>query len=50
MFVGLIAHALSHPETAVTAWWSETRSVRAAGDIVRPDGFGKWRDGDREIE
>jgi hypothetical protein len=50
VFTGLIAHARQHPDTAVTAWWPETRCVRAFGDLVRPDGYGKWREADREIE
>jgi len=49
-FAGLIAHARQRPDTALTAWWSEARCVRAFGDIVRPDGYGKWQEGQREVE
>lgn len=30
------------------AWWSETRCAQLWGDLVRPDGYGRWsRDGTR---
>ncbi|QGK70312.1 hypothetical protein GIY23_12960 [Allosaccharopolyspora coralli] len=50
LFTGLIAHALHHDQRALAAWWSETRCARHFGDLVRPDGYGRWRIGDREIE
>ncbi|GAA4849867.1 hypothetical protein GCM10025787_36000 [Saccharopolyspora rosea] len=50
LFTGLIADALTHPDRAVTAWWSEARCARHFGDLVRPDGYGRWRETDRDIE
>lgn len=34
----------------LTAWWSETRCHRHFGDIVRPDGYGRWREHPDELE
>ncbi|GAA4884566.1 replication-relaxation family protein [Pseudonocardia sp. C8] len=50
LFTGLIADALAQGDREVTAWWSEARCARHFGDIVRPDGYGRWREDDREIE
>ncbi|WP_277675695.1 replication-relaxation family protein [Saccharopolyspora rectivirgula] len=50
LFTGLIADALAHHDRAVTAWWSEARCARHFGDIVRPDGYGRWREAGSEIE
>lgn len=50
LFTGLIADALAHDDRAVTAWWSEARCTRHFGDIVRPDGYGRWREASRDIE
>lgn len=50
LFTGLIAEALANPDHALTAWWSEARCARHFGDLVRPDGYGRWREADREIE
>ena len=41
-------------QAMLVAWWSETRCARHFGDLVKPDGYGRWqyRDqhGDRQIE
>lgn len=29
---------------ALTVWWSETRCQRLFGDLVRPDGYARWRE------
>lgn len=50
LFTGLVANAFSHDDRAVTAWWSETRCTRHFGDIVRPDGYGRWAEADHDIE
>jgi hypothetical protein len=34
----------------LTAWWSELRCKRLFGDMVRPDAYGRWCEGSREIE
>ncbi|QFZ18501.1 replication-relaxation family protein [Saccharothrix syringae] len=52
-FTALVDRA-RHPrpgkQVALTAWWSETRCARHFGDLVRPDGYGRWHDGDRQVE
>jgi Replication-relaxation len=35
---------------ALTVWWSERRCADRWGQIVRPDGYGRWREGDREVD
>ncbi|NKQ57321.1 hypothetical protein HFP15_31090 [Amycolatopsis sp. K13G38] len=50
LVTGLIADAQAHEERAVTAWWSEARCARHFGDMVRPDGYARWREHGREIE
>jgi Replication-relaxation len=45
-FTALVATARNSRdgvERAVTAWWSEARCARHFGDLVRPDGYGRWR-------
>ncbi|WP_156755863.1 replication-relaxation family protein [Actinokineospora pegani] len=32
------------------AWWSEARCARHFGDLVKPDGYGRWQGGARRIE
>ena len=51
-FTALLADALADTTRgqAVTAWWSETCCTRHFGDHVRPDGYGRWHEADREIE
>ena len=49
-FTALLDHAAHTPDTEVTAWWSETRCARHFGDMTRPDAYGRWRSGRREIE
>jgi protein involved in plasmid replication-relaxation len=34
----------------LTAWWSATRCGRHWGDIVTPDGYGRWHEAGRDIE
>ncbi|WP_395107260.1 replication-relaxation family protein [Actinomadura sp. SCN-SB] len=48
LFTSLIAHARAHPGTELKEWWSERRCAAMWGRIVRPDGYGTWRqDGHR---
>jgi hypothetical protein len=37
-------------DTTLLAWWSEHRCARHFGDLVRPDGYGRWRAQGREVE
>lgn len=48
-FVVLTATALAG-KGQLTAWWSENRCARHFGDHVRPDGYGRWRAAEHEIE
>ncbi|MEV8438795.1 replication-relaxation family protein [Actinosynnema sp. NPDC051121] len=52
-FTALVDRA-RHPrpgeQVALAAWWSENRCARHFGDLVKPDGYGRWRDGDRQVE
>jgi hypothetical protein len=32
------------------AWWSERRCAARWGRLIRPDGYGRWRDGDAEVD
>jgi hypothetical protein len=34
----------------LTTWWSAPRCGRHFGDIVRPDGYGRWHEQGRDIE
>lgn len=49
VFCALIAHARRHRGTELVRWWPEHRATRAAGDLVRPDGHGLWRDNGRRV-
>jgi hypothetical protein len=35
---------------ALVVWWSERRCAGHWGRLVRPDGYGRWREGDREVD
>lgn len=48
-FVGLLAHARHHPDTALTRWWSERATNAAFGRRIRPDGHGVWTTGAGEV-
>jgi len=51
MFTRLVHHARQPNATGrLAAWWSEERCARSFGDIVRPDAYGKWKQGRAEIE
>ncbi len=50
-FCALIAiarHSGAEPSStsgrALTVWWGEIRCRRLFGDLVRPDGYGRWRE------
>jgi hypothetical protein len=44
VFTALIAHARTHPNARLQAWWSERRCAEIWGKIVRPDGYGRWHE------
>ncbi|MGW7514164.1 replication-relaxation family protein [Streptomyces sp. NPDC054796] len=50
-FTALIARSRQvQPPGRLTAWWSEARCGRHFGDIVRPDGYGRWHEQGIEFE
>jgi hypothetical protein len=44
LFTSLAAAARRTPGCALERWWSERRCEQQWGRIVRPDGYGRWRD------
>ncbi|MFI7680065.1 replication-relaxation family protein [Actinophytocola sp. NPDC049390] len=56
-FTALVDRA-RHPRPGerveLTAWWSENRCARHFGDLIKPDGYGRWRHhdehGERQVE
>jgi hypothetical protein len=51
LFTSLVRRS-RHPGAAgrLTAWWSAARCGRLWGDIVTPDGYGRWQEAGRETE
>lgn len=41
-FVDLVAHARTHPGTALVRWWPEQRAASLVQQAVVPDGHGLW--------
>lgn len=51
LFTTLIRRARQPGAAGVlAAWWSAARCGRHWGDIVTPDGYGRWREAGREVE
>lgn len=49
-FTCLAEHARTHPDCGLEAWWSERRCAEQYGQLVRPDGFGRWVERTRRVE
>jgi Replication-relaxation len=49
-FTALAACARRHPDAALLAWWSERACAKRWGHVVRPDGYGHWRDPTGEVD
>jgi hypothetical protein len=49
-FCALARAARDRPDRALAQWWSERRCTARWGPLVRPDGYGRWRDGDAETD
>ncbi len=49
-FCALARAARDRPDRALVAWWSERRCAARWGRLVRPDGYGRWRDGETEVD
>jgi hypothetical protein len=51
VFTGLIEQSCRPGATGqLTAWWSAPRCAQHFGDVVRPDGYGRWQEQDRKDE
>ncbi len=48
-FCALLGTARRDPATELAVWWSERRCRASFGDAVHPDGYGVWRERDREV-
>lgn len=47
----LVAAARTRPDEArLVEWWPEARCRAVWGQVARPDAWGRWRDGGREID
>jgi hypothetical protein len=49
-FCALARAARDRPDRALAQWWPERRCTARWGGLVRPDGYGRWRDGDAETD
>jgi hypothetical protein len=51
-FTALVADARHRRPggAGLAAWWSERACRDRWGHVVRPDGYGRWREGDREVD
>ncbi len=50
MFTGLLKSARSQPDCCLDQWWSAQRCAAEWGEVVRPDGYGRWRQRGAEVE
>lgn len=48
--VGRARHPHPGERIELAAWWSETRCARHFGDLIKPDGYGRWQQHDRQVE
>lgn len=50
VFCSLAAAAREAAVSELELWWSERACTRTWGALVRPDGFGRWREGGRNVD
>lgn len=50
VFTGLIAAARRNPAARLDKWWPEPRCAKTWGTYTRPDGYGRWREGDTYVD
>jgi Replication-relaxation len=48
-FCALAGHARHHPDTELVVWLSQRDCQAKWGRIIQAQGFGRWRDHDREV-
>ena len=50
-FFAALAHAArSDPDAELEVWWSEQRCAHRWGRLVRPDGYGRWREHQQRVD
>jgi hypothetical protein len=49
-FTALARTARQHPDAELEGWWPEQRCAAQWGRLVRPDGYGRWREHDRRVD
>ena len=49
-FAALAGHARRRPDAALLVWLSERQCADRWGRLVRPDGYGRWREGPGEVD
>lgn len=49
VFTSLVRAARHRPDSMLLDWWSEQRCAAEWGEVVRPDGFGRWAEGGIEV-
>ena len=49
-FAALAAHARHRRDAALAVWWSERRCAERWGQLVRPDGYGRWQQAGSEVD
>ncbi len=49
-FAALAASARRRRDAALAAWWPERRCAERWGQLVRPDGYGRWRQAGTEVD
>lgn len=50
VFCSLAGAARDAHDAELELWWSERACTRTWGTFVRPDGFGRWREGSQSID
>ncbi len=49
-FTALAAAARRRVDAALAVWWSERRCAERWGQVIRPDGYGRWRQAGGEVD
>jgi hypothetical protein len=49
-FCALHRAAREHPDAALERWWSEQRCTQQWGRLIRPDGYGRWRENAQRVD
>lgn len=49
LFTALLRSARTRPGCSLRQWWSERRCAAEWGEVVRPDGYGIWHEGESTL-